>query len=79
MTTFTIKGLYLNSERKNPTYFGTLRDCINYVDRTKHYWLHFGDDNIEICVDDYVLAIKECVRLKDDLGEYFEFKDWRIK
>ena len=79
MKTFTIKGLYLNfKERKNPTYFGTLNDCINYVNTNQDNFIHFEDDDIKICVGNCVYAILKCVKKCDSAGEYFEFEDWKI-
>lgn len=73
---FTIKGLYLNFERKNPTYYGSLKGCINYVNNNQHDFLHFGED-IQICLGDEVLATQKCITQYDEIGEYCIFEDWK--
>lgn len=79
MTTYTIKGLYLGKfgEEKNPTYFGTLRDCMRYVDNNSCHFTHYGED-IEICVGDTVVAIQRWIKRTDEVGDYWEAQEWEM-
>ena len=79
MTTYTIKGLYVGcrrlGEEREVTYFGTLKDCMRYVDNNSHRFTHYGED-VKICVGDTVVAIQRWVKGIDEAGEYWEAQDW---
>ena len=78
MTTFTIKGLYIGryEERKNPTYYGTLKGAMKYADTSN--FIHYGED-IKVCVGETVMAIQKWNKKVDDVGEYYEPEKWEIK
>ena len=78
-TVFTIKGLYLNAiDKQNPTYAGKLKDCMRYVDNNEHRFLHYGSGDIEICIDDEIVAIKKCNENVDEIGIYYTYDEWKI-
>lgn len=78
MTTYTIKGLYIGriGEEKNPTYFGTLQGAISYAESSN--FTYYGED-IKICIGDYVVAIQKAIKKVDEIGEYTEHENWKVR
>lgn len=78
MTVYTIKGLYIGryGEEKNPTYYGTLRDAIKYANNSQ--FTSHGED-IKICIGDYVVAIQKAIKKVDEIGEYIERENWKVR
>ena len=76
LNVYTIKGLYVGrvGEEFNPTYFGTLKDCMRYIDN--NHFTHYGEDVI-ICLGDTPVAIQKWNKKFDDLGEYYEAEEWK--
>lgn len=71
MKQFVIKGVYLKG--KNPTYYGTLDGCIEYVNNEN--FTFYGED-IEIYDGDYIVAIQKWIKKVDSVGEYWESQEW---
>ena len=78
MTTYTIKGLYIGKygEEKNPTYYGTLQGAIEYA--TNCGFTHKGED-VKVCIGDYVVAIQKWNKKKDEIGDYYEPENWKVR
>lgn len=77
MKVYTIKGLYLGSGKQNPTYFGTLKDCIRYANNNSQQFTFYGED-VKICVGDTVVAIQKWNKKQDEIGDYWEAEEWQI-
>lgn len=75
MTVYKIKGLYLNGG--NPTYYGTLKDAIKYVDNRGHMFIHRGED-VVICEGETPKAIQKWIKKVDEFGEYYEPLEWEV-
>jgi len=79
MRLFVIKGLYYGKtgQEQNPTYYGNLEGCMNYVDINFSHWTYKGE-TIEIYTSNIKVATKSFVKKVDEAGEYYEATDWKV-
>lgn len=77
MTVYTIKGLSLNRDGVNPTYYGNLKDAIKYVNNHSHEFIQY-QSNIIICEGETPKAIQKWIKKIDEVGEYYEPLEWEV-